>query len=228
MKHLWYVSNFSTPKLNRSNLYALTVISQTWQLLKEHLSSRASFHVSAANYCTLSTPRHFRDDEKIRDSSLVSGPPIQLADGLSWQRMISSLRNDSLWPCGEVHHLHLQCIITGSFVSDWPMLLFTVDLKHVASFSCAHPPATSTQPLSKQQQSGNFTVDSLKYFLNCPTSTTSFRSATAGQTAFADVHIRSDAQLLVWLKMTGFREWRKLLYHSDVVRLLLRVYAHFI
>lgn len=138
MKH---VSNFSTAMLNWSNLYALTVISQTWQLLKEHIWRSASFHVSSADYCTLSTPRHFRDDKKIRDSSLVSEPPIQLAEGLSWQYMISSLGNDALWPCGEVHPLHLQYIITGSFVPDWPMLLFTVHLKRVASLhSSAHPP----------------------------------------------------------------------------------------
>lgn len=135
-KFLWYVSNFSTAKLNWSNFYALTEISQTWHILKEHLSSKASFHVSTTDYCTLSSPRRFRGKTgKIRDSSVVSEPPIQLAQGLSCQCMSSSLRNDALRPCGEVHPLRLQYIITGSFVPDWPAPLFTVHLTCVASFS---------------------------------------------------------------------------------------------
>lgn len=79
---LWYVSNFSTVKLNQSNLYTSTVISKTWQLLKGHLSGTASFHVSLANYCTLSTQRHFWNNKNIRDSGLISKPSIQLAEGL--------------------------------------------------------------------------------------------------------------------------------------------------
>lgn len=191
--------------------------SQTRQLLKEYLSRKASFHVYSA--CVL---RHFRDDKKIRDRSLVSEPPIQLAEGLSWQCMISSLRNDALWPCGEVQPLHLHYIITGSFVLDWPIGLFTVHLKYVASFSFAHPPTTSIQLLPKdQQQPGNRSINSGQQNI--------FNRKLQPSLIKQHSLMFTYAQLLVWIKITGFYSWWKLLlYDSDIVCLLLRVYTHFI
>lgn len=138
---LWYVSNFSTAKLNWSNLYALTEISQTWHILKEHLSSKASFHVSTTDYCTLSTPRRFRGktgENKGQQCCFWATHSISSGLILSVHELITQKR-----PRGEVHPLRLQYIITGSFVPDWPAPLFTAHLTCVASFffPSAHPPA---------------------------------------------------------------------------------------
>lgn len=60
----------------------------------ERASLKESFLSCALGH--LLTSRHFRDDKNVRDNSLVSEPPIQLVEGLSWQCMISSLGNDAL------------------------------------------------------------------------------------------------------------------------------------